>query len=112
MTTLTDVQVRLNQYETAIDWWKASADAGNAYAMAQMGDCYYFGLGVDKNLAKAIDFYTPAADKNITSALYRLGILYYTGNGVDQDQTYAKLLMRKASDGGMREAQDFLEKNF
>ena len=98
--------------KAAIDWWKASADAGNAYAMAQMGDCYYFGLGVDKNLARAIDFYTPAADKNITSALYRLGILYYTGNGVDQDQTYAKLLMQKARDGGMQEAQEFLNKNF
>lgn len=98
--------------KVAIDWWKASAEAGNAYAMAQMGDCYYFGLGVEKNLAKAIEYYTPAADKNITSALYRLGVLYYTGNGMGQDQTYAKLLMQKASKGGMKEAQDFLDKNF
>lgn len=98
--------------KAAVEWWRAAAEAGNAYAMAQMGDCYYFGLGVEKNLARAIDFYTPAADKNITSALYRLGILYYTGNGVDQDQTYAKLLMQKARDGGMQEAQEFLNKNF
>ena len=97
---------------TAIKWWKDSADAGNAYAMAQMGDCYYHGLGVEKDLAKAIEYYTPAAEQNITSALYQLGILYYTGNGVEQDQTYAELLMRKASNGGMKEAQDFLEKNF
>ena len=97
---------------TAIKWWKDSADAGNAYAMAQMGDCYYHGLGVEKDLAKAIEYYTPAAEQNITSALYQLGILYYTGNGVEQDQTYAELLMRKASTGGMKEAQDFLEKNF
>lgn len=96
----------------AIDWWKASAEAGNAYAMAQMGDSYYFGLGVEKNLAKAIDYYIPAADKNITSALYRLGVLYYTGNGIGQDQTYAKLLMQKASNGGMKEAQDFLDEYF
>ena len=98
--------------KAAVSWWESSAEAGNAYAMAQMGDSYYFGLGVEKNLTKAIDYYTPAAEKNITSALYRLGILYYTGNGVGQDQTYAKLLMSKARDGGMKEAQDFLEKNF
>lgn len=98
--------------KTAVNWWKEAADAGNAFAMAQMGDCYYFGLGVEKNLAKAIEYYTPAADKNVTSALYRLGILYYTGNGVDQDQTYSELLMRKARDAGMKEAQDFLDKNF
>ena len=95
---------------TAIKWWTDAADAGNAYAMAQMGDCYFHGLGVEKDLAKAIEYYTPAADKNITSALYQLGILYYTGNGVEQDQTYAELLMRKASDGGMKEAQDFLDR--
>jgi TPR repeat protein len=97
---------------TAVKWWTDAADAGNAYAMAQMGDCYFHGLGVEKDLAKAIEYYTPAADKNITSALYQLGILYYTGNGVEQDQTYAELLMRKASDGGMKEAQDFLDRNF
>lgn len=96
----------------AVEWWKAAAEVGNAYAMAQMGDCYYFGLGVEKDLAKAIEYYTPAVDKNISSAQYRLGILYYTGNGVQQDQTYAKLLMQKARDGGMKEAQDFLDKNF
>lgn len=97
---------------TAVKWWKDAADAGNAYAMAQMGDCFYHGLGVEKDLAKAIEYYTPAADKNITSALYQLGILYYTGNGVEQDQTYTELLMRKASNGGMKEAKEFLEKNF
>ena len=98
--------------KVAVDWWKAAAEAGNAYAMAQMGDSYYFGLGVEKDLAKAIEYYTPAVDKNISSAQYRLGILYYTGNGVQQDQTYAKLLMQKARDGGMAEAQDFLDKNY
>lgn len=98
--------------KAAVKWWKDAAEAGNAYAMAQLGDSYFYGLGVEKNLAKAIEYYTPAANKNVTSALYRLGILYYTGNGVDQDQTYAKILMREASDKGMKEAQDFLEKNF
>ena len=98
--------------KAAAKWWKEAAEAGNAYAMAQMGDSYYYGLGVEKNLAKAIEYYTPAAEKNITSALYRLGVLYYTGNGLGQDQTYAKLLMQKASNSGMKEAQDFLEKNF
>lgn len=97
---------------TAISWWENAAEAGNAYAMAQLGDCYYYGQSVEKDLAKAIEYYTPAADRNITSALYRLGILYYTGTGVEQDQAYAKLLMSKARDGGMKEAQAFLDKNF
>ena len=96
----------------AVNWWKDAADAGNVYAISQMGDCYYYGIGTEKDLAKAVEYLTQAADHNIANAQYRLGILYYTGNGVEQDQSYAELLMRKALNGGMKEAQDFLNKNF
>ena len=98
--------------KTAVKWWKDAADAGNLYAISQMGDCYYYGIGTEKDLTKAVEYLTQAADHNIANAQYRLGILYYTGNGVKQDQAYTKLLMQKARDGGMKEAQDFLEKNF
>lgn len=98
--------------KTAVKWWKDAADAGNVYAISQMGDCYYYGIGTEKDLTKAVEYLTQAADHNIANAQYRLGILYYNGNGVKQDQTYAKLLMQKARDGGMKEAQEFLDKNF
>ncbi|MBQ6771138.1 MAG: sel1 repeat family protein [Bacteroidales bacterium] len=98
--------------EEAVRWWRQSADGGNAYAKAQMGDCYYYGMGAEKDLETAIDYYTQAADKNVAGAQYRLGILYYSGQGVKQDRAYSKLLLTKARDGGMREAQDFLDKNF
>ena len=98
--------------KTAVNWWKEAADAGNVYAISQMGDCYLYGIGTEKNLTKAVEYLTQAADHNIANAQYRLGILYYTGEGVEQDQTYTELLMRKARDSGMKEAQDFLEKNF
>ena len=98
--------------KTAVKWWKDAADAGNVYAISQMGDCYYYGVGTEKDLTKAVEYLTLAADHNIANAQYRLGVLYYMGNGVEQDQTYAELLMRKARDAGMKEAQDFLDKNF
>ena len=98
--------------KTAVKWWKDAADAGNVYAISQMGDCYYYGIGTEKDLSKAVEYFTQAADHNIANAQYRLGILYFTGNGVEQDKTYAELLMRKARDGGMKEAKEFLEKNF
>jgi TPR repeat protein len=77
-----------------------------------MGDCYYYGIGTEKDLTKAVEYLTQAADHNIANAQYRLGIFYYNGTGVKQDQTYAKLLMQKARDGGMKEAKEFLEKNY
>ena len=96
----------------AITMWQTAADNGNAYAMAQMGDCYYAGFGVEKDLEKALHYLTQAVDKNVSSAQYRLGLMYFNGEGVAQDRTYCKLLMQKARDGGMTEAQAFLEKNF
>lgn len=98
--------------DNAIVWWSESAKSGNAYALAQMGDCYFYGMGVEKDLAKAVDCLAKAAEKNVAGAQYRLGILYYTGQGVEQDQVYSELLMKKARDGGMKEAQDFLNKQF
>ena len=98
--------------KTAVKWWKDAADAGNVYAISQMGDCYYYGVGVEKDLTKAVEYLTLAADHNIANAQYRLGVLYYMGNGVEQDQAYAELLMRKARDGGMKEAQEFLDKYY
>ena len=96
----------------AVEWWQRSAESGNAYAQSQMGDCYFYGLGVEQDMSKAVGFFKDAVSANISSAQYRLGLLYFYGQGVDQDRTYAKLLMQKARDGGMREAQDFLDKNF
>ena len=96
----------------AMKWWQESADGNNAYALAQVGDCYFYGIGVERNLEKAIDYFTQAAEHNIPGAQYRLGILYYSGQGVKQDLGYSKLLLTKARDGGMKEAKEFLEKNF
>lgn len=98
--------------EEAVRWWQNAADGDNAYATAQMGDCYFNGIGVEKNLEKAIEYYTIAAGRNMAGAQYRLGVMYYSGEGVKQDLAYSKMLMSKARDGGMKEAQDFLDKYF
>lgn len=96
----------------AVQWWQRAAEGGNAYAQSQMGDCYFYGIGGQQDMEKAVQYYTMASDANIANAQYRLGLLYYYGQGVEADRTHAKLLMQKARDGGMKEAQDFLEKNF
>ena len=96
----------------AIQWWSEAAKLGNPYALAQMGDCYFYGIGVEKDLSKAVKNLEQAAERNIAGAQYRLGILYYAGQGVKKDLAYSELLMKKARDGGMKEAQDFLDKQF
>ena len=98
--------------DQAVKWWTDAATYGNAFAEAQLGDCYFYGMGVEKSLSKAVEYLSRAAEKDIAGAQYRLGILYYAGQGVEQDLTHSELLMKKARDGGMKEAQDFLDKQF
>ncbi len=98
--------------DEAVNWWEKAADAQNAIAESQMGDCYFRGIGVEKNLDKAIEYWTKAAEQQVPNAQFRLGVQYYFGSGVKEDKTYAKLLISKARDGGMTEAQKFLDEEF
>lgn len=98
--------------DKAVELWQQAADNDNAFALAQMGDCYFYGIGVEKDMDKAVEYLTQASDRNVEGAQYRLGLLYYAGQGVKQDLSYSELLMKKARDGGMKEAQDFLDKHF
>jgi TPR repeat protein len=96
----------------AFFWIKEAAETNNPFAIDELSTYYHNGIGTEKDLTKAVEYLTLAADQNIANAQYRLGILYYTGDGVKQDQGYTELLMRKARDGGMKEAQEFLDKYY
>lgn len=98
--------------KNAVHWWRKAADADNAIAQSQMGDCYFNGLEVNKNIEKAVEYWTKAAEKQVPNAQFRLGVQYYFGSGVKEDKTYAKLLISKARDGGIAEAQKFLDEEF
>ena len=84
----------------------------NGFALSQMGDAYYGGLGVEKDLAKAVDCYKKAVEKGVPNALYRLGVLSYYGEGVDKDEAYARSLLEKAAASNVPEAKAFMDKHF
>ena len=50
-------------YETAKKLFEPEAYKGDEYALAYMGDIYYYGYGVDKDYKKARSFYEKAAAK-------------------------------------------------
>lgn len=56
--------------------YKLSATRGHAQAIAMLGEFYYHGYGVEKNVEKAIYHYRNAAKKGITSAQYKAGLVY------------------------------------
>lgn len=56
------------------------AQQGNAKAQNSMGDSYFRGEGVDKDLQQALNWYTLAAKQGNADAQQRLGIIYLFGS--------------------------------
>ena len=64
-------------------------DHNNFAAAYYLGDCYYYGKGVAKDVKKAFQLFTSAALNKITEAEYMVGLCYLEGTGVGQDSTQA-----------------------
>jgi TPR repeat protein len=66
------------------------AESGKANAQFLMGQMQFFGLGMERDDARAAQWYGMAAQAGNTEAQYRLGYLYATGQGVGYDTAAAE----------------------
>ncbi len=64
--------------------------------LAQVGDCYYTGLGTKKDLKQAFYYYRQSALLNYGYSQNKLGDMYYSGLGVKQDKVKANYWYCKA----------------
>ncbi len=86
-----------------------AADAGSLEAMFDLGDCYYDGDGVDKNMPLAIKWMTKAADAGYAKAQLAIGATYYSGaEGLDQNYALAEKYLLLAANKENADAQGFL----
>lgn len=83
---------------------QASAENGDAEAMAELGYCYLWEEGVEKSNDKAFMWINKAADAGNARAVYLLGFCYAYGNGTTKDLTKAFDLYSKAADLGNTDA--------
>ncbi|KAM3483672.1 hypothetical protein MY8738_002861 [Beauveria namnaoensis] len=71
--------------------WTRSSRQSNVDSLVKMGDYYFYGIGVDKDLAKAVSCYTGASDyQQSAQALFNLGWMHENGVGLTQDFHLAK----------------------
>jgi tetratricopeptide (TPR) repeat protein len=68
----------------------------NDDALNNLGDLYYYGLGVEQNYETARRYYERAAEQNNRNALTNLGRLYENGLGVEQDIERARGYFERA----------------
>jgi beta-lactamase hcpA len=79
-------------------------------ACNNLGNAYYNGNGVTKDIYKAMELYKKVCDGGEIKECLKLGYTYYFGNGVAKDIYKAMKLFQKACDGGVIEGCNLLQK--
>ena len=76
------------------------AEKGDAGAMCNLGWCYNYGKGVEKNHEEAVKWYKKAAGKGDAWAMNNLGNCYKNGKGVEKNYKEAVKWFKKAAEKG------------
>jgi len=95
-------------FDVAVGYFRAAARAGNAAGIANLGECYFSGQGVDQDYARAIEYWKQAATKGKAHATARLAMIYFSGDGAHRDPKLAEKFCRQAADTGLGEAKVLL----
>lgn len=86
------------------------AKQGDAEKQFNLGSCYYDGIGVKRNPAKAVKWFRMAAEQDNADAQYWMGRCCYYGIGVEKDETEALAWYHRAADQEHMRAQNEIEK--
>jgi len=70
-------------------WFKKSANQGYAKAQFALGECYFYGVGVDQSFKEAVKWYRKAALQGYGLAQFVLGECYAKGKGVKKNEDEA-----------------------
>ena len=95
-------------YANAVKCFQQAAEQGDAISQNYMGECYFYGNGVTKNLQEAAKWYRKAAVQGNANAQNSLGYCYENGEGVTKDLQEAVKWYRKAAEQGYANAQRHL----
>ncbi|KAI8889965.1 HCP-like protein, partial [Backusella circina FSU 941] len=86
-----------------------SADQGNGDARLRLGHMYYFGIGTNKDQAKAIRLFKASANQFNGLKNTRIGLEYYEGyEEKEANLLIAFIYLLKAADQGVPTAQEYV----
>ena len=105
-----DKAIRLwrNGDYSQIDIIRSEAIKGNSVAQNTLGNSYYYGLGVPKQVSSAVEWYRKAAEQGLALAQFNLGNCYRYGIGVNKNDLESIKWYQKAAEQGLEEARRFL----
>lgn len=95
--------------DKAIEWYLCGVDKQVLSCVEVLGDCYYFGFGVNIDYDLAFDFYKTAAEKGSANAAFMLGTMYSSGQSVKKNYREALKWMLIAKNQKHPKADKFVE---
>lgn len=88
-------------YDKAFFYFQRSTNGKKtAPGLFNMGLCYEFGHGTEKNLKKAVEFYEKAIEEGSVSAMLNLGVLYCENKEGFANPSRGLELVKRAAEGG------------
>ena len=73
----------------ATNWEAKAKEQNDAGAQCNLGKCYLYGWGVERNPQEAVTWLKKSAEQGFAEAQYRLADCYMYGRGVEQDREEA-----------------------
>ena len=100
-----------NKYKELVEYLTKNLnyDKDGFYAYV-LGNCFYYGKGIEQDYEKAVYYYKLGAKKGNSSAQYYLGDCYYSGYGVIKNYKKAVYYYELAAKQGHKKAREFLIK--
>jgi len=88
-----------------ITWFQERAEKGETYAQYCLGDCYFYGVGVEKKWSEAVLWWQRAAEQGDAVAQNALGVCYSYGAGTPKDEKQAHFWIQRAAEQELPLAQ-------
>lgn len=84
---------------------RESAISGNPESCLELGNAYYHGKGIDKDIYSAFQWYFEAAKSNNPAALFNVALCYDEGIGTEENKIEALRWYKKAADASVLPAK-------
>ena len=100
-----------NKYKELVEYLTKNLnyDKDGFYAYV-LGNCFYYGKGIEQDYEKAVYYYELAANQGFAVAQNNLAICFLKGEGVSQDLSKALEWVNKAIDNGFSYAKTLKDK--
>lgn len=96
-------------FNRAVQYFRESAEIGNANAQFCLAVSYVKGWGVERNVAEAFKWMKRAAESGNADAQFYVAMRYENGDGVERNDAEAFKWMKQAAESGNKKAQEILK---